>query len=66
MKRINDIQGNEIEQIDIDVMLNLYIEEFKDKKKRNQKMMTKLFVKQFQEQEGIFSFDEVRTICKSV
>mmetsp|Transcript_29921 Transcript_29921/g.29098 ORF Transcript_29921/g.29098 Transcript_29921/m.29098 type:complete len:140 (+) Transcript_29921:1241-1660(+) len=43
-----------------------YLEEFREKKRKNQKQLTKLFVKQFQEQDGIFSFDEIKNICNSL
>ena len=66
IKKIPDYQGQEIEQLDLDLILNFYIEEFHAKKKKTQKLLTKQFVKQFQEQDGIFSYDEVKTICKNV
>ena len=66
MKHIADSTGAIIEQIDIDLVLNLFLEEFISKKKKTQKTMVKMFVKQYQEQEGIFSFEEIKTICKNV
>eukprot|EP00347_Sterkiella_histriomuscorum_P022955 403336507 len=66
VKKIPDSQGNETEQLDLDLLLNMYLEEFVARKKKNQKTLTKMFVKQFQEQDGIFSFEEIKNICKAV
>lgn len=47
VKKIPDSSGNEIEQLDLDILFNLYLDEFIARKKKNQKTLTKLFVKQF-------------------
>ncbi len=43
----------------------MYIEEFKSKKKANQKNLSREFMKRFQEQEGLFNTDEIDKIVQS-
>jgi hypothetical protein len=50
----------------MDQVLNNYLEEYLAKKQKNQKALTKHFVKFFQEQEGIFNTDEVNAVCSKV
>ena len=52
-----DSSGIDCELIDLDVMLELYMDEFIEKKKRIQKALSKNFSKLFNAQEGIFSID---------
>ena len=66
VKRIPDENEVEIEYIDLDQVLSNYMEEYVNKKQKNQKTITKHFVKFFQEQEGIFNTDEIRTVCSHV
>lgn len=42
------------------------MDEFIAKKQKNQKILTKHFVKFFQEQEGIFNTDEIKSVCSHV
>jgi hypothetical protein len=44
------------------VLLNLYLEEFKQRKKTNQKNLSKEFMKKYQEQDGLFNTDELDKI----
>ena len=55
-------EESESQQIDLDVLLALYIEEFLSKKHDIQKKIIKNFSKGFQNHEGIFSTDEITTI----
>ena len=66
IKRIPDENEIEIEYLDLDIILNNYIDEFQAKKQKNQKTMTKLFAKYFQEQEGVFNTDEIFDVWNSV
>ena len=66
VKRIPDDNEVEIEYIDLDQVLSNYIDEFMAKKQKNQKTLTKHFVKYFQEQEGIFNTDEIFSVWKNI
>lgn len=66
VKRIPDENDIEVEYIDLDQVLSNYLEEFMARKQKNQKTITKSFVKFFQEQEGIFNTDEIFSVCNSV
>jgi hypothetical protein len=55
-----------VEYVDLDHVLSNYIDEYMARKQKNQKNLTKHFVKFFQEQEGIFNTDEVNHVCSSV
>ncbi|CAI2376513.1 unnamed protein product [Moneuplotes crassus] len=56
----------EIEYVDVDQVLNGYLDEYMTKKQKNQKVLTKHFVKFFQEQEGIFNSDEIISVCSNL
>ena len=55
-----------VEYVDIDQVLSGYLDEYLAKKQKNQKQLTKHFVKFFQEQEGIFNTDEVISVCSNI
>ena len=63
--KTNALDDFETDYIDVDVLLNLYLEEFKAKKKSNQKTLSKEFMKKYQEQEGLFSTEDVDRIMLS-
>mmetsp|Transcript_16847 Transcript_16847/g.16097 ORF Transcript_16847/g.16097 Transcript_16847/m.16097 type:complete len:279 (+) Transcript_16847:1881-2717(+) len=52
----------ESEYIDVDLLLHMYLEEFKAKKKANQKALTKAFMKIHPEVEGVYSTEEIDKI----
>jgi hypothetical protein len=65
MKRvkINVTDEQEAELIDIDVLLEMYVEEFQSRKKKILKDLQKEFMKKFSERkDGIFSIDEIDRI----
>jgi len=55
-----------LEYVDVDQVLSGYLDEYMAKKQKNQKLLTKHFVKFFQEQEGIFNTDEINSVCNNV
>mmetsp|Transcript_561 Transcript_561/g.489 ORF Transcript_561/g.489 Transcript_561/m.489 type:complete len:336 (-) Transcript_561:38-1045(-) len=59
-------QQTEIEYVDVDQVLSGYLDEYLAKKQKNQKLLTKHFVKFFQEQEGIFNTDEIISVCRNL
>ena len=67
MKRIkiNPTDEQETELIDIDILLEMYIEEFQARKKKILKDLQKEFMKKFSERkDGIFSTDEIDRIVQ--
>lgn len=66
VKRIPDDNDIEVEYVDLDQVLSNYLDEYIAKKQKNQKTLTKHFVKFFQEQEGIFNTDEIKSVCTQV
>ena len=49
----------------MDVLLGMYCEEYKAKRKSNQKALSKEFMKKYQEQEGLFNTEEIDKIVHS-
>ena len=54
----------EIEAVDLDRIFELYIEEYFEHKKKNLRNLTKNFSKVFEQDHGIFSFDDLKAIFK--
>lgn len=54
------------EYVDIDMLLDLFIEEYFEGKKRINKNLSKNFSKAFDTEHGVFSFDDMKKISKDV
>ena len=55
---------DESEWIDIDFLLKLAMEEFMQRRQKNQKTISKYFLKQFTECDGVFSLTEVNDLLQ--
>jgi len=67
MKRIkiNPTDEQETELIDIDILLEMYVEEFQGRKKKILKDLQKEFMKKFSERkDGVFSTDELDRVVQ--
>ncbi|CDW81151.1 UNKNOWN [Stylonychia lemnae] len=60
--KTNPLDDFETDYIDTDVLLNMYCEEYKTKRKQNQKNLSKEFMRRYQEQEGLFNSEEIDKI----
>ena len=66
VKKMNEHGVGEIEYIDMDSLMSAYMDEFLLKKSKNKKVLTKGFVKYYQEQDGVFNIDEIKDIAHGV
>eukprot|EP00347_Sterkiella_histriomuscorum_P013232 403365504 len=62
--KTSQLDDFETDYIDIDVLLNMYCEEYKSKRKANQKNLSKEFMRKYQEQEGLFNTEEIDKIVQ--
>ena len=65
-KVIHDQFGKEIDGINIDNMLQIFLDAYRDVKARNIKILSKNFYKYHSNGEGVFSFDEYLSICNQI
>ena len=62
---MNPIDDAEQDFIDIDTVIHLYLDEFKQKKKANQKVIAKMFMKQAQESDNVLSIEDIEKVISN-